>query len=158
MNEILTPHLMSIFGRLILAVVLGAFIGFEREFSRKYAGLRTYTLVSLGAALFAVLSEELPFLAMQNFGSVYSFDPSRIISQIVVGIGFLGAGMVIFHNEKVFGLTTAAGIWVTAAVGAAVGIGAYAIAAFATILTLFILVILRWCESLIKRNDNDLIK
>lgn len=153
--QFLTPENISIFGRLALAVFLGALIGIEREVSRKYAGLRTYALVSLGAALFAVLSEETYRFFWKTVGGTPNFDPSRIISQIVVGVGFLGAGMVIFHKEKIMGLTTAAGIWVTAAIGAAVGIGAYVPAIMATILTLFILIVLHWCENWMKWVGNE---
>lgn len=148
-----SPENLVFFGRLALAMVLGAIIGIEREVSRKYAGLRTYSLVSLGAALFAILSEATHQHFLTTYGSVNSFDPSRIISQIVVGVGFLGAGMIVFYQEKVLGLTTAAGIWVAAAVGAAVGIGEYAIAIFTTALALFILVALRWCEGWIKWSE-----
>lgn len=153
--DLFSPENLSVFGRLALAVLLGSLIGVEREVSRKHAGLRTYALVSLGAALFAILSEETFRVFWKNFGGTPNFDPSRIISQIVVGVGFLGAGMVIFYREKIFGLTTAAGIWVTAAIGAAVGIRAYGAAVSATILALFILVVLRWCENWMKWSENE---
>jgi putative Mg2+ transporter-C (MgtC) family protein len=155
MTDFFSPDNLNIFGRMALAVLLGSVIGLEREVSRKYAGLRTYALVSLGAALFAILSEETYRFFWKNFGGTPNFDPSRIISQIVVGIGFLGAGMVIFHQDKILGLTTAAGIWVTAAIGAAVGVRAYSMAVFATLLTLFILIVLRWCENLMKWRGNE---
>lgn len=141
--------------RLSLAVFLGSLIGLEREMSRKYAGLRTYALVALGAAIFASLSEETYRFFWQTVGGTPNFDPARIISNIVVGIGFLGAGMVIFHQEKVLGLTTAAGIWVTAAIGAAAGIRAYFLAVSGTALALFILIVLRWCEDWFKWRGNE---
>lgn len=149
------PDQWSIIGRLLLAAFLGALIGIEREVSRKYAGLRTYALVSLGASLFAILSEETYKSFWLNFGGTPNFDPSRIISNIVVGIGFLGAGMVIFHQEKVLGLTTAAGVWVTAAIGATVGVRAYSTAIAATVIALFILVVLHWCERWLKWTGNE---
>lgn len=141
--------------RLFLATFLGALIGAEREVARKYAGLRTYALVSLGAALFATMSEMILRIFGEQFGGMLGFDPSRIISNIIVGIGFLGAGMVVFHKERVLGLTTAAGIWVTAAIGAAVGIGAYGPAVMATALVLFILIVLRRCEIWLKLRGNE---
>jgi putative Mg2+ transporter-C (MgtC) family protein len=141
--------------RLGLATILGAIIGLERELSRKYAGLRTYALVSLGAAIFSMLAEETHRYFWQTYGGTPNFDPSRIISNIVVGIGFLGAGMVIFYQEKVLGLTTAAGIWVTAAIGAAVGVHAYFLAISATLICLFIFVVLRWCEDYFKWRKNE---
>ena len=140
--------------RLILAVFLGALIGIERGVSKKHAGMRTYSLVSLGASLFTIMSEITYQYFMNTYGGTISYDPTRMISQIVVGVGFLGAGMVIVHRERIFGLTSAAGIWVSAAVGAAVGIGAYFLAISATILVLFILTIMRQYEHWIKsRND-----
>ncbi|MBI1975054.1 MAG: MgtC/SapB family protein [Parcubacteria group bacterium] len=151
-----SPQELDIFGRMVLAVILGALIGLEREVSRKHAGLRTYALVSLGAALFTMLAEKTYTYYWQTFGGAPNFDSSRIVSQIVVGIGFLGAGMVIFHKEKLMGLTTAAGIWVTAAIGAAVGVRAISMAISGTVLTLFILVVLRWCEERMKWRGNEI--
>ncbi len=109
------PETLEIFGQLALATLLGALIGVERELARKTAGMRTFALVSLGSALFTIISQ----IAFVNFvGS--SFDPSRIASQVVVGIGFIGAGMIVLDKSHVRGLTTAAGLWVSAAVGMAV--------------------------------------
>lgn len=102
---------------LLLALVLGLIIGMEREFVGKEAGTKTYSLVTLGSALFTVLAFD------PNFP-----DPSRIISQIVTGIGFLGAGLIIFHENKVHGLTTAAGLWAMAGVGVAAGMGYFTLA------------------------------
>lgn len=128
---------IDIVGRLLLAAVLGAMLGFEREYVGKSAGLRTYMLVSLGSALFTILSVE----AFPGFEGIASFDPSRIVSQIVVGVGFIGAGIIIFEQResKVRGLTTAAGLWVIAAIGSAVGLKFYFVSIF---LTLFIVIIL----------------
>ncbi len=104
-----------------LALLLSALIGLEREFRQKSAGLRTYTLVGVGAALFMLISK-------YGFGDVVVrglvvLDPSRVAAQIVTGIGFLGAGVIFVHRGSVRGLTTAAAIWVTAAIGAAAGAG-----------------------------------
>lgn len=117
---------------LIVASMLGFIVGVEREFVRKEAGIKTYALVTLGAALFTVISFD------PNFP-----DPSRIISQIVVGIGFIGAGIIIFHQNKIHGLTTAAGLWVMAGVGVAAGMRQYILAVAGTFIVLFILLALR---------------
>lgn len=130
------PSELIIFGRLVLAVVLGALIGIERELAKKTAGIRTHALVSLGACLFTSIS----LSAFKNFGAV--FDPSRIPSNIVVGIGFLGAGVIIFYEAKLQGITTAAGLWVAAAIGTAIGFGFNLLAIFSTFLTLLVFTLL----------------
>jgi len=121
---------------LILAVALGALIGLEREWARKEAGLRTFSLISLGSALFVIISR----LSFSQYLGVSSLDPSRTLGQIIVGIGFLGAGIIIFREKegRVEGLTTAAIMWATAAVGAAVGLGLYELAISAAILIVLI--------------------
>jgi len=128
----LDPYQLSMIIPLIIASMLGFIVGVEREFVRKEAGIKTYSLVTLGAALFTVISFD------PNFP-----DPSRIISQIVIGIGFIGAGIIIFHQNKVHGLTTAAGLWVMAGVGVAAGMHYYTLAVAGTFLILFILFALR---------------
>lgn len=136
--EVFSSQNLQIFGQLALAVLLGAVIGLERELARKTAGMRTFALVAMGAALFSIISK----YGFPEFLGVPGFDPSRIASQIVVGIGFLGAGLIILRQEKVRGLTTAAGLWVSAAIGMAVGFELYAIAVFATVLTILIFLVL----------------
>ncbi|MEK7083835.1 MAG: MgtC/SapB family protein, partial [Patescibacteria group bacterium] len=106
---------LSFFGVLLLALLLGALIGWQREHIGKAAGLRTYALVSFGSALFTILS-------MQAIGDA---DPGRVAAQILTGIGFIGAGVIIHKHDNVEGLTTAAGLWATSAVGMAVGAGWY---------------------------------
>lgn len=140
----LTAETLEMIYRLTLAFVLGMAIGLEREHRGKPAGLRTYTLVTLGAALFTLMSH-------QNFLEK-AFDPSRIASQVVVGIGFLGAGLIFLKGDAVQGLTTAAGLWVAAAIGMAVGFGFYIIAIYATILALIVLWVLRRIEGRIPKN------
>ena len=123
--------------RLLLASALGAGIGFQRGRAHKAAGLRTHVLVSLGASLFTVAS-------IYGF-SGGTFDPSRVAAGIVAGIGFIGAG-VIFRGprgEEVAGLTTAATIWITAAIGLAAGAGMYLIASIATVITVVVLMLPR---------------
>ena len=125
---------LEIFGQLFLAAILGGLIGLERKIANKPAGIRTYALVSLGSALFCLISQ----LA---FSASLSLDPSRIASQIIVGIGFVGAGVIIFHRSKIRGITTAASLWVTAGIGMAVGFKLYLLALLTTLLVLIILVI-----------------
>lgn len=117
--------------RLLLAGLFGAMLGYEREKAEKPAGLRTLALVSIGAALFTIVS-------IIGFGTA---DPARVAAQIVTGIGFLGAGTIIRggDSDTVRGLTTAASIWLTAAVGMAVGSGLYIISAVSTVVALLIL-------------------
>ena len=118
--------------RLLVAAVFGAMIGLEREIHGHQAGVRTHMLVSLGSAIFTVLSIY-GFHAVAGTGSV---DPSRISAQIVTGIGFLGAGAIIKFGTNVRGLTTAASLWVVAAVGLAAGTGSYFVAAVGTALAM----------------------
>lgn len=141
----------SIFLRLFVAMLLGVIIGTERTVSHKTAGMRTYGLVSMGAALFVVTS----IIMSQQYSGTTSLDPLRMASQIIVGIGFLGAGMIIFRESTLSGLTTAAGLWVAGGIGIAAGFGLYSIAIFATILTLFVFNILWIIESKIKKITDD---
>src|SRR5207302_10969496 len=115
--------------RLLLAAGLGAAIGVERELRQKAAGLRTNMSIAVGSALFTVVSIEL---------ARESGTPDRVAAQIVTGIGFLGAGSILRSGRSVHGMTTAATIWVNAAVGMAAGAGLYAIATVATIITLIL--------------------
>ncbi len=141
--------LQAIF-QILLAAVLGMAIGAEREHRHRSAGLRTYTLVAIGSALFTILS-------IQGFGGVASqsaYDPSRIASQIVVGIGFIGGGLIILRENKIEGLTTAAGIWTTAAIGMAVGLSFYKIAVFTTILVIAALFFLSLLKGKISDDGN----
>lgn len=120
--------------RLLLAALLGGLLGLEREWRNKDAGLRTNILITIGSALFTLMSIELTDGAKG--------DPSRVAAQIVTGIGFLGAGAIMRTNGGVQGLTTAATIWVNAAIGVAVGGGEYHIAVLATGITLIVLLVL----------------
>lgn len=133
--------------RLAVALLLGAAIGFEREIKEHAAGMRTLALVSLGSALFTIVSAY-GFLALLNIPRLV-LDPSRTASYIVAGIGFLGAGTIFLsrQNEKVKGLTTAATIWVIAAVGLACGVGLLWEAATTTAMVLFVLSLLPFIEN-----------
>jgi putative Mg2+ transporter-C (MgtC) family protein len=118
--------------RLLLAAVLGGVLGYEREHKGKAAGIRTHMLVAIGAALFVLVPQQ---------GGMAVADLSRVIQGIVTGIGFLGAGAIIKHRseEDVQGLTTAAGVWMTAAIGIACGLGREATAVLSTLLALIVL-------------------
>ena len=118
---------------LCVALALGAIIGMERELSDKAAGLRTNILICIGSCLFMIVSK--------NFTGILNADPTRIAAQIVTGIGFIGAGAIMHQGEQVSGLTTAATIWVVAAIGMAVGVRDYSIGAAATVLTLLVQVL-----------------
>jgi putative Mg2+ transporter-C (MgtC) family protein len=122
--------------RLALAAALGAAIGFERELREREAGLRTHLLVSLGSALFTITSAYGFHAFLASGQSVVRADPTRIAAQIVTGIGFLGAGAIIRQGLSVRGLTTAATLWVVAAIGLAAGAGYYSAAVITTVLVL----------------------
>jgi putative Mg2+ transporter-C (MgtC) family protein len=139
------PSLISIpalIGRLLLAAALGGLIGLEREIRRKEAGLRTNMLIAMGSALFTLMSIEM--------APGPDADPTRIASQIVTGVGFLGGGAILREGATIRGLTTAATIWMNAAIGVAAGGGRYQLAIIATITTLVTLTLLvpvdRWLD------------
>jgi len=128
----------EIFCQLLLATFLGAIIGFEREARKKEAGLRTYSLVSLGTCLFTIISFNLINSFVGRTGITY--DPASIIQAMAIGIGFLGAGVIFRQSEGIVGLTTAAGLWATAAIGIAVGAKFYFLSVLGTFFALLILV------------------
>jgi len=129
--------------RLLLSAGLGAVIGLEREYRRKPAGLRTNILIAIGSALFTILSISM---------TASTGDPSRVAGQIVTGIGFLGGGAILRNRDTVHGMTTAATIWVNAAIGVACGIGQYELATVTTALTLVVLVVLPPIETYFERR------
>lgn len=135
--------------RLLVASLLGGGIGIERGFRAKEAGFRTHFLVALGAALFMILSAH--GFDDVIFSESHRLDVSRIAAQVVSGIGFIGAGTIIFQRHAVHGLTTAAGLWVTAAIGMAAGAGLFGIAVFSTVLVLLGLEVL---HSLLPQVNN----
>jgi putative Mg2+ transporter-C (MgtC) family protein len=136
---------LNIVLRICLATVLGAIVGVERERSERAAGLRTHAVVALGAAVF-MLASAYGFKDVLGAPAVV-LDPSRVAAQIVTGIGFLGAGAIIFQHEMVRGLTTAASIWVVAAIGMAVAGGMYVLSISGTGLTLLVLAALKRLEN-----------
>jgi putative Mg2+ transporter-C (MgtC) family protein len=140
--QLLEPFPFDLLGRLALAVLLGGIVGVERELSGKPAGLRTNILICLGSALLMDLSIT---IGMTD-GNVRIGDPARIAAQVVTGVGFLGAGTIMQARGEVVGLTTAATIWVVAAIGLAVGAGHRAKAIAAALLVTLVLTALGWLE------------
>ena len=140
--------------RIILSEILGALIGYERQFKHKSAGLRTNILVCIGSCLIMILSN----LLYEQVEGKTNADPARLAAQVVSGIGFLGAGAIIKEGVNVIGLTTAACIWVVSGVGLAVGAGYYIIAVFASLLVYIILEILSQMDSWLVPTDNIMIK
>ena len=136
----------DVFVRLALATLLGAAIGLERSYRRKPAGLRTNLLITLGSAVFSILSLELGGAA----GS-----PDRVAAQVVSGVGFLGAGAILRSGANVQGLTTAATIWVNAAIGMAAGVGRYAIAIGSASITLVVLALLPLVEKHVEKAGDE---
>ncbi|MBI4118561.1 MAG: MgtC/SapB family protein [Parcubacteria group bacterium] len=147
MIEILDPGMQDTFFRLSTAAFLGLILGTERVLAHKQAGMRTYALISLGAALFVIVSEAI----LHQYASGASADPIRMAAAVVTGIGFIGAGLIIFKDKTIRGLTTAAGLWVTAGIGIASGFGLYAIAVFSTILAFLIFTLVWFLEYGVKK-------
>lgn len=127
--------------RIALAGLLGGLIGLERQLRAKDAGLRTHVLVGIGSALFMIVSKYgFEDILQENH---VALDPSRVAAQVVSGVGFLGAGTIIIQKQIVKGLTTAAGMWVTSAIGLVIGSGMYAIGIYGAFMTLFVLEVFR---------------
>jgi len=143
------PLSFQIMFQLTLATLLGFLVGLEREYKKKPAGLRTHSLVALGSALFTILS-------VNGFGTPGAgFDPSRVAAQIVVGVGFIGAGLIFVRGGGVYGLTTATSIWTAAAIGMAVGLEFYTSALFAALLVILILWGMKKLEHRLNRGSFD---
>lgn len=138
------PGPLELSGRLLLAAVLGAFIGLERELNDHPSGLRTHITVAIGAALFGICSAYAftEFIALRNDNN-YQVDVTRVASQVVVGVGFLGGGAIIKQGNTVRGLTSAAGIWVSSAVGLAVALGMWREATAAAVILVGSLILLK---------------
>lgn len=128
--------------KLLLSLILGAVVGFERRSKGQIAGMRTFALISMGATLAMLVSIYIP----QEYMGLKNGDPGRIAAQVISGIGFLGAGAIIQMKGSVRGLTTAAGIWMTACIGLSVGAGMYAIATIACLLIIVVLMALEQVE------------
>jgi len=132
--------------RIIAAVLFGFGLGLERELTNKYAGLRTHILVCLGSCIFTILSiYAFPMAVDQTHPQAYG-DPARIAAQILTGIGFIGGGTVLRHGSSVYGLTTAATLWVAASIGMACGTGLLSVGLFTTLVSVIVLVLIRSFE------------
>jgi putative Mg2+ transporter-C (MgtC) family protein len=141
MADFFDPQQIRIVLQILLAAFLGCLAGIEREYLGKAAGARTFALVSLSACLFTIISREgfSSFLGQPGI----SLNPSSLAGSVITGIGFLGAGLIIFRGMKIEGLTTASGLWAVTAIGMAVGCQMYLIAIFTTVLVLLIFAGLR---------------
>jgi putative Mg2+ transporter-C (MgtC) family protein len=150
MEQFLTQN-SEIILRLLVAAGLGLFIGLERAVVHKEAGMKTHALVSIGAAVFVIISE----MIAVKYGISGSFDPGRVASQVIVGIGFLGAGSIILQGNRLLGLTTAGGLWVTAGIGMAAGFGFYSLAFIASVLIFLVLTAVNIIEKPIRKMAGE---
>lgn len=160
-NIIFIPEFISnnIIIRLVLACVLGGIIGFERDIHGRAAGLRTNLLISLGAAVFLIISESYTqSFARHSGNTIIKADITRIAAQIVTGIGFLGAGAIVKYGFSIRGLTTAACIWISAGIGMCVGAGYFELGILTTFMALFSLVILNIVERQYAKNTYHLLE
>ena len=141
--HMLPPNTQEIIIRVAIALALGSLLGLERTFAGKRAGMRTYAMVALGSALFILISDTV----FAVFDDPSAISPLTLGASIISGIGFIGAGLLIFHNDnKVTGLTTAAGLWVAAGVGMAAGFGFFTIALVGTLAALLIFTLFWFIE------------
>jgi len=131
--------------RLLVALVFGSLLGVERVHAGKKAGMRTMGLVALGSALFIIISE----YVIAQYG--YEIDPLRVAANIVTGVGFIGAGMIIFKSNHIANLTTAAGVWLSAAIGTAAGFGMYKVALTVTVLVIVTFTVIWNLENYLKK-------
>jgi putative Mg2+ transporter-C (MgtC) family protein len=141
----LLPFLLP---KLLVATICGAIVGYDREIKQKTAGIRTNILICVGCALFTAFS-----FYISNTNN--NIDPTRIIGQIITGIGFLGAGVIMQHDDKIIGVTTAAFIWVVSAIGVLVGIGSYITPVLLTIGLIIISRIFERVEKYIKKQQEN---
>jgi putative Mg2+ transporter-C (MgtC) family protein len=141
----LLPFLLP---KLLVATICGAIVGYDREIKQKTAGMRTNILICVGCALFTAFS-----FYISNTNN--NIDPTRIIGQIITGIGFLGAGVIMQHDDKIIGVTTAAFIWVVSAIGVLVGIGSYITPVLLTIGLIIISRIFERVEKYIKKQQEN---
>jgi len=148
MENIFSITTIDIMVRLLVALLLGMVIGTERVWAHKTAGMRTYALVSMGSALFVIISNEM----VKYYTGMAGLNPLMITAQIVVGVGFIGSGLIFSKESKMMGLTTATGLWVSAGIGMAAGFRLFDIAIISTVLTLFIFVVLWFVEEQLKKS------
>ena len=139
---------LDIILKLFVALLLGMIIGTERVWAHKTAGMRTYALVAMGSALFVIISSEM----VEAYTSFVGLNPLMIVAQIIVGVGFIGTGLIFSKDSKLMGLTTATGLWVSAGIGMAAGFGLFKIAIISTFFTLFIFMVLFYIEAKLKKS------
>jgi putative Mg2+ transporter-C (MgtC) family protein len=137
---------LEIFLRLGIALGLGMIIGIERVLRGKSAGMRTYAMVAMGSALFVIISE----ILRQTFDPA-SFNSVQMAGNIIIGVGFLGSGLIVLRGQRLVGLTTASGLWVSAGIGVASGFGLFSLASITTLLTIFIFAVLFFVEEPLKK-------
>lgn len=161
-NHIFSAYNVDILLRVISAICLGFIIGFEREITNKYAGLRTHILVCLGACVFTIISiygfPELVNADIPNYNPTGIRDTARVAAQVVTGIGFIGAGTVLRNGPTVFGLTTAATLFMAASIGMACGAGMYGLAIAASIISVAVLTLIRIFEKRVLNRCSKNIK
>jgi putative Mg2+ transporter-C (MgtC) family protein len=138
--------------RLVLAALLGAAVGLEREVHGRPAGIRTYLILSMGSALLMVLSEYLQVAYHAKFPGLAQGDPARIAGQAITGIGFLGAGVILRYKDNIRGLTTAACVWLVCSVGLTVGAGFYLVSVAVTLMTVLALIGLKAGERHLRKD------
>lgn len=148
LQQLFNPMTIDLGLRLLVALSLGMMIGMERLWAHKTAGMRTYALVSMASALFVVVSEEV----VKIYADFPGINPLHLVSNILVGVGFIGAGLIVNRDSKLTGLTSATGLWVCAGIGMAVGFKLFGLAIIATILTLFIFIVLWFVEQSLKKT------
>ena len=153
MNEFLVQN-SDIIVRLVVAMCLGMLIGAERVLVHKEAGMKTHALVAMGSAVFVLISEAF----VEKYMALPGLNPGIIPAQIIVGIGFLGAGLIMLRGSHLSGLTTAGGLWVTAGIGMAAGFGLFSLAFISTVLILMIFVLINILERPIRRISSDIEK
>ena len=140
--------------KLILAVIVGGFTGYEREKSNQFAGFRTHILVAIGYCITSIIALEL----FTKYSSISTMDPARLPAQVLSGIGFLGAGAILKNSNGIRGLTTAAGIWTTACIGIAIGYGQYVAGIVAWLLVMATLYILKNFDKVISKRSQTVLK
>ena len=140
----------AIIVRIAIAIGLGMVIGLERTLTGKTAGMRTYAMIALGASLFVIISE----IIIATINNPLVASPLAIPTAVITGIGFIGAGLIIFQANKITGLTTAASLWVTSGVGIASGFGLFTLAIITTIAVLVIFTIMLFIENIFRRYFN----
>lgn len=140
--------------KLLLAVMVGGFTGYEREKSNQFAGFRTHILVSIGSCISSIIALEL----FTQYSGISTMDPARLPSQVLSGIGFLGAGAILKNSNEIRGLTTAAGIWTTACIGIAIGYGQYVLGISAWLLVMATLYAMKNINKVIARKGKTVLK